>query len=108
MKLAMWPFRMALLFLMCAFTSLLSAQQVVAEAPWWQQTTIYQIYPRSFLDSNQDGIGDLGGIIARLDYLQKLGVETIWISPFYQSHSGILAMTSAITGPLIQLMAILR
>ena len=53
--------------------------------PWWQKTTIYQIYPRSFMDSNGDGIGDLQGIISKLDYLQDLGFETIWISPFFTS-----------------------
>jgi glycosidase len=52
---------------------------------WWQTTTIYQIYPRSFLDTNEDGIGDLPGIIAKLDYIKELGFETIWISPFYKS-----------------------
>ncbi|MFN8263533.1 MAG: alpha-glucosidase [Chitinophagales bacterium] len=52
----------------------------------WQHTTsIYQIYPRSFYDSNGDGIGDLQGIIQKLDYIQQLGFETIWISPFYKS-----------------------
>jgi glycosidase len=55
------------------------------KAPWWQSTSIYQIYPRSFQDSNGDGIGDLQGIISRLDYVQELGFETIWISPFYAS-----------------------
>jgi alpha-glucosidase len=54
-------------------------------APWWQRGTIYQIYPRSFQDSNGDGIGDLAGILARLDYLAWLGVDAIWISPFYPS-----------------------
>lgn len=54
-------------------------------APWWQQTVIYQIYPRSFQDSNGDGIGDIPGIISRLDYLKDLGVETIWCSPFFCS-----------------------
>ncbi len=54
-------------------------------APWWQRGTIYQIYPRSFQDSNGDGIGDLAGIVARLDYLAWLGVDAIWISPFYPS-----------------------
>ena len=53
--------------------------------PWWQTTTIYQIYPRSFFDMNNDGICDLRGIIAKLDYIQDLGFETIWISPFFSS-----------------------
>ncbi len=53
--------------------------------PWWHKTTIYQIYPRSFLDTNGDGIGDLRGIIEKLDYIHDLGFETIWISPFYSS-----------------------
>ena len=53
--------------------------------PWWQTTTIYQIYPRSFIDSNDDGIGDLRGIISKLDYIQDLGFETIWLSPFFSS-----------------------
>jgi oligo-1,6-glucosidase/alpha-glucosidase len=52
---------------------------------WWKRTTVYQIYPRSFADSDGDGIGDLRGVIARLDYLAKLGVETLWLSPFYDS-----------------------
>src|SRR3954469_7183652 len=53
--------------------------------PWWRGATIYQIYPRSFMDSNGDGIGDLPGILAKLDYVASLGVEAIWISPFFQS-----------------------
>jgi alpha-glucosidase len=52
---------------------------------WWQSGVIYQIYPRSFMDSNGDGIGDLAGIRARLDYLTWLGVDAIWISPIYPS-----------------------
>lgn len=52
---------------------------------WWQNTTIYQIYLRSFQDSNNDGIGDINGVINRLDYLKELGVETLWISPHYDS-----------------------
>ncbi len=54
-------------------------------APWWQTGVIYQIYPRSFSDSNGDGIGDLDGITARLDYVAKLGVDAVWLSPFYRS-----------------------
>lgn len=52
---------------------------------WWQTAVIYQIYPRSFQDSNGDGIGDLRGIIKRLDYLEELGITAIWLSPVYQS-----------------------
>ncbi|MFV2127178.1 glycoside hydrolase family 13 protein [Micromonospora sp. LOL_013] len=52
---------------------------------WWRQAVIYQIYPRSFADSDGDGIGDLPGVIARLDYLVALGVDAIWLSPFYPS-----------------------
>ena len=58
---------------------------MASELPWWKRTTVYQVYPRSFADSNADGIGDLVGVIERLDYLQWLGVETIWLSPFYTS-----------------------
>lgn len=52
---------------------------------WWKETTVYQIYPRSFNDTNNDGIGDLPGIIEKLDYLKETGIETLWISPFYCS-----------------------
>lgn len=52
---------------------------------WWQKAVVYQIYPRSFQDSNGDGIGDIRGIIERLDYLEKLGINAIWLSPVYQS-----------------------
>lgn len=55
------------------------------QQPWWQGAVIYQIYPRSFQDSNGDGIGDLPGIISKLDYVASLGVEAIWISPFFRS-----------------------
>lgn len=52
---------------------------------WWKQAVVYQIYPRSFMDSNGDGIGDLNGITAKLDYLQWLGIDVIWICPMYRS-----------------------
>jgi glucan 1,6-alpha-glucosidase len=57
----------------------------VKKTKWWQKAVIYQIYPRSFQDSNGDGVGDLQGIIKRLDYLQKLGIGAIWLSPVYKS-----------------------
>ena len=52
---------------------------------WWKEAVVYQIYPRSFMDSNGDGIGDLKGITSKLDYLKELGIDVIWLSPVYQS-----------------------
>src|SRR3972149_2904085 len=52
---------------------------------WWKEAVVYQIYPRSFKDSNGDGIGDLKGITSELDYLKGLGVDVIWLSPMYDS-----------------------
>ncbi len=71
-------FSIAIIFLFF-LVSISSAQ------PWYQQTTIYQIYPRSYYDTNGDGIGDIKGIIQKLDYIQSLGFETIWCSPFFGS-----------------------
>jgi oligo-1,6-glucosidase len=59
--------------------------EIEMEQKWWHDAVVYQIYPRSFLDSNNDGIGDLNGIISKLDYLKELGVNVIWLSPVYQS-----------------------
>src|SRR5215207_5698588 len=56
-----------------------------AKDAWWKESVVYQIYPRSFCDSNGDGIGDLGGITQKLDYLKKLGVSVVWLSPVYKS-----------------------
>ena len=56
-----------------------------AEADWWRGAVIYQIYPRSFQDSNGDGVGDLAGIIHRLPHVSELGVDAVWISPFFRS-----------------------
>ena len=55
------------------------------QADWWRGAVIYQIYPRSFQDSNGDGIGDLRGITQRLPYVARLGVDAIWLSPFFKS-----------------------
>ncbi len=85
-------FRVFVLAVCMAATGL--AAQTTAVAPgstaasdntWWKHAVIYEIYPRSFQDSNGDGIGDLNGITERLDYLQALGVDAIWISPMYPS-----------------------
>ena len=52
---------------------------------WWKKSVVYQIYPRSFYDSNGDGLGDIRGIISKLDYLVDLGIDVIWLSPVYES-----------------------
>ncbi|MBV9696785.1 MAG: alpha-glucosidase, partial [Gammaproteobacteria bacterium] len=62
-----------------------AAPEASAAARWWHGATIYHIYPRSFADSNGDGIGDLPGITARLEYVAALGVDAIWLSPFFAS-----------------------
>ncbi|WP_413568287.1 glycoside hydrolase family 13 protein [Bdellovibrio sp. HCB117] len=52
---------------------------------WWKESVVYQVYPRSFMDSNGDGMGDLKGVISKLDYLKELGIDVIWMSPMYKS-----------------------
>ena len=59
--------------------------QVPSDQAWWKSAVVYQIYPRSFADSNGDGVGDVRGILERVDYLADLGVEVVWVSPFYRS-----------------------
>ena len=60
-------------------------EKSMAQKQWYKGAVIYQVYPRSFQDSNNDGIGDLRGIINRIDYIKSLGVDAIWISPFFKS-----------------------
>lgn len=55
------------------------------ERKWWHDKVVYQIYPKSFYDSNGDGIGDIPGIISKLDYLKELGADILWLSPIYKS-----------------------
>ncbi|MBL7778387.1 MAG: hypothetical protein JNK66_08860 [Chitinophagales bacterium] len=57
----------------------------LAQTPWYHHTSIYQIYPRSYYDTNADGIGDIHGIIQKLDYIKSMGFETVWVSPFFSS-----------------------
>jgi alpha-glucosidase len=73
---------------MCAFTPLAGGQLKKVDAEgreWWQHAVFYEVYPRSFADSNNDGIGDLNGIASKLGYLQRLGINAIWITPCYPS-----------------------
>ncbi len=62
----------------------------MTDVQWWRGAVIYQIYPRSFLDTDGDGVGDLPGIIERLDYVASLGVDAVWIAPFFKSPFGTL------------------
>ncbi len=64
---------------------------------WWKEAVVCQVYPRSFQDSNGDGIGDLKAITSHLDYLQQLGTDVIWLSPHFDSPNADTAMTSATT-----------
>ena len=73
------------LLLALALTAALPAQSTAGNPLWWKNAVLYEIYPRSFQDSNGDGIGDLNGITSRLDYLQKLGVNAVWLTPIYPS-----------------------
>ena len=52
---------------------------------WWKKAVVYQIYPMSFKDSNSDGMGDLGGVLEKVDYLKELGVDIVWMTPIYES-----------------------
>ncbi|WP_404430395.1 glycoside hydrolase family 13 protein [Microbacterium lacus] len=63
----------------------LSSAFAIDDATWWRQAAVYQIYPRSFADANGDGLGDIAGITSRVPYLQELGIDAVWLSPFYPS-----------------------
>ena len=65
--------------------SALFLSSTAAAQPWWKDAVVYEIYPRSFQDTNGDGVGDLNGITQRLDYLKALGVDAIWLTPVYPS-----------------------
>jgi oligo-1,6-glucosidase len=76
------------LYSLCTQFSIFSQQfkiVIMSEKNWWKEGVMYQIYPRSFQDSNGDGVGDIRGIIQRLDYLESLGVDIIWLGPVYES-----------------------
>ena len=73
------------LFALIATASFRAQEAPVSPDPWWKHAVIYEVYPRSFQDSNGDGIGDINGIASRLDYLKELGVDAIWITPMYPS-----------------------
>jgi alpha-glucosidase len=75
----------ALVLLLASLAQAGAADAPASADPWWRHAVIYEIYPRSFQDSNGDGTGDLNGITRRLDYLEKLGVDALWIAPFYPS-----------------------
>jgi len=62
-----------------------TGQSVPADKKWWKEAVVYQIYTRSFKDSDGDGIGDLKGIISKLDYIKKLGIDVVWLNPIYSS-----------------------
>lgn len=78
---------LAYLFFFSGLVSMASAAPRINgyEPAWWKQAVVYQVYPRSFSDTNGDGIGDLAGVTSKLDYLQTLGVDVIWLSPHYDS-----------------------
>ena len=81
-----WATVAELLFILIVYMIFkMSRRRRKMKKAWWKEAVVYQIYPRSFCDSNGDGIGDLQGIISKLDYLKNLGVDVIWLSPVYQS-----------------------
>src|SRR5690242_978280 len=74
-----------LLFLLCASRTNAQQKNEAEGDEWWRHAVFYELYPRSFADSNNDGIGDLKGITSKLDYLKELGIDAIWITPCFPS-----------------------
>jgi oligo-1,6-glucosidase len=77
-----------------------SAQTTENPKKWWKEAIVYQIYPRSFKDSDGDGIGDLQGIISKLDYVKSLGINVVWLNPIYSSPNDDNGHDLAITETL--------
>ena len=74
-----------LLIAFLVLSSFVSNAQSGNEPKWWKEAIVYQVYPRSFKDSDGDGVGDLKGIISQLDYIKSLGVTAVWLNPIYES-----------------------
>lgn len=72
---------LCIVVLICPF---LSVQTGADELDWWETAAFYQIYPRSFADSDDDGIGDLNGITSKLEYLKDIGIDAFWLSPIFK------------------------
>src|SRR6478672_9757309 len=79
---------LSLLFISFFMTKNASAQKADNDRKWWKEAVVYQIYPRSFKDSDGDGVGDLKGIISKLDYVKSLGIDVVWLNPIYSSPNG--------------------
>src|SRR5690349_16123902 len=79
------PFRMFGRGWQVSPSNLMELTMTLSDDLWWQRGILYQVYPRSFQDTNDDGIGDLRGIIERLPYLKSLGIQAVWLSPIFPS-----------------------
>ena len=77
--------KLACCLLVMSFVTASFAQTESLQPKWWKEAVVYQIYPRSFKDSDGDGIGDIKGITSKLDYLKSLGINTVWLNPIYSS-----------------------
>lgn len=80
--------KLLLLFILLVFfvsTGFSQNNESIPGRKWWKEVVVYQIYPRSFKDSNGDGVGDLKGIISKLDYIKSLGVDAVWLNPIFSS-----------------------